>query len=150
MLMSWLTYISEFEGKYIFRVLSPNQPYQELNADVWLRFWRWNLVEICVRTCYFDQNWTLGSVVPLAMFFKSPSHRYTNAKCKLSHAERAKAPLVWMQKSCHSFVCSSVHVFLRQVFIISSIRCFFSSKWGAGYVRSLLGRNGCKSSKGKW
>ena len=29
----------------------------------------WNLIKICVRTCYFGkQNSTLGSVVPLAMF----------------------------------------------------------------------------------
>ena len=30
----------------------------------------WNLIKICVRTCYFGkQNSTLGSVVPLAMLF---------------------------------------------------------------------------------
>ena len=29
----------------------------------------WNLIKICVRTCFFGkQNSTLGSVVPLAMF----------------------------------------------------------------------------------
>ena len=30
------------------------------------RFWNWNLIKICVRTC--DMNSILGSVVPLAMF----------------------------------------------------------------------------------
>ena len=42
----------------------------------WLRFWRWNLSKLCVRThdmtsrSYFGKmNSTLGSVVPLAMFF---------------------------------------------------------------------------------
>ena len=41
----------------------------------WLRFWRWNLSKLCVRThdmtsrSYFGKmNSTLGSVVPLAMF----------------------------------------------------------------------------------
>ena len=33
--------------------------------------WIWNLIKICVRTCFFGkQNSTLGSVVPLAMFSK--------------------------------------------------------------------------------
>ena len=42
----------------------------------WSGLWKWNLIKICLRTCdmtyrsYFgDQNSTLGSVVPLAMFF---------------------------------------------------------------------------------
>ena len=35
-------------------------------VDAWSRFWRWNLINICVWTC--DMNSTLGSVVPLAMF----------------------------------------------------------------------------------
>ena len=45
------------------------------NGDVWLRFWSC-LIKICVWTCdmaqrsYFGKmNSTLGSVVPLAMFF---------------------------------------------------------------------------------
>ena len=53
------------------------------DADVWfrffvdaqLRFWRWNVIKICVWTCamtlrgYFGKmNSTLGSVVPLAIF----------------------------------------------------------------------------------
>jgi len=33
------------------------------------RYWIWNLIKICVRTCFYGkQNSTLGSVVPLAMF----------------------------------------------------------------------------------
>ena len=36
---------------------------QDFNVKVW------NLIKICVRTCFFGkQNSTLGSVVPLAMF----------------------------------------------------------------------------------
>ena len=35
-------------------------------VDACSRFWRWNLIKICVRTC--NMNSTLGSVVPLAMF----------------------------------------------------------------------------------
>ena len=38
----------------------------DFEVDAWSRFWRWNLVKICVWTC--DMNSTLGSVVPLAMF----------------------------------------------------------------------------------
>ena len=44
--------------------------------NTWSRFWRWSLTKICVWTCdmtpigYFGKmNSTLGSVVPLAMFF---------------------------------------------------------------------------------
>ena len=36
----------------------------EVNAKS--RFWNWNFVKNCVRTC--DMNSTFGSVVPLAMF----------------------------------------------------------------------------------
>ena len=47
------------------------------NFDVWSKCWGfgwdfefWNLIKICVRTCYFGkQNSTLGSVTPLAMFW---------------------------------------------------------------------------------
>ena len=38
----------------------------DFEIDAWSRFWRWNLINICVWTC--DMNSTLGSVVPLAMF----------------------------------------------------------------------------------
>ena len=38
----------------------------DFEDDAWSRFWRWNLMKICVWTC--DKNSTLGSVVPLAMF----------------------------------------------------------------------------------
>ena len=44
---------------------------QDFDVKVWskdLEFW--NLINICVRTCFFGkQNSTLGSVAPLAMFF---------------------------------------------------------------------------------
>ena len=47
----------------------------DFEVDAWSRFWRWNLIKICVWTCdttsrsYFgEMNSTLGSVVPLAMF----------------------------------------------------------------------------------
>ena len=50
----------------------------DFEVDAWSRFWRWNLIKICVWTCdmtlrsYFGKmNSTLGSVVPLAMFFSS-------------------------------------------------------------------------------
>ena len=36
------------------------------DADVWLRFWSWCLVKICVWTC--DMNSTLRSYAPLTMF----------------------------------------------------------------------------------
>ena len=39
----------------------------DFEVDAWSRFWRWNLIKICVWTC--DMNSTLGSVVPLAMFW---------------------------------------------------------------------------------
>ena len=46
----------------------------DFEVNAWSRFWRWNLIEICVKTCdmtlisYFvEQNSTLESVVPLAM-----------------------------------------------------------------------------------
>ena len=38
----------------------------DFEVDAWSRFWRWNMIKICVWTC--DVNSTLGSVVPLAMF----------------------------------------------------------------------------------
>ena len=38
----------------------------DFEDDAWSRFWRWNLIKICVWT--WDKNSTLGSVVPLAMF----------------------------------------------------------------------------------
>ena len=41
-------------------------------AEFWSRFWRWNLIKICVWTCsnFGKQNSTLGPVVPLAMFWR--------------------------------------------------------------------------------
>ena len=41
---------------------------QDFEVDAWSRFWRWNMIKICVWTC--DMNSTLGSVVPLAMFLQ--------------------------------------------------------------------------------
>ena len=43
----------------------------DFEVDAWSRFWRWNLIKICVWTC--DMNSTLGSVVPLAMFCQQAS-----------------------------------------------------------------------------
>ena len=49
----------------------------DFEVDAWSRFWRWNLIKICVwirdmtSRCYFGKmNSILGSVVPLAMFGK--------------------------------------------------------------------------------
>ena len=39
----------------------------DFEVDTCSWFWRWNLIQICVRIC--DMNSTLGSVVPLAMFW---------------------------------------------------------------------------------
>ena len=43
---------------------------QDFDVKVWSKdFEFWNLIKICVRTCFFGrQNSTLGSGVPLAMF----------------------------------------------------------------------------------
>ena len=51
---------------------------QDFDVKVWSKdFEFWNLIKICVRTCFFGkQNSTLGSVVPLAMF----SHRLESAE----------------------------------------------------------------------
>ena len=50
----------------------------DFEVDAWSKIWRGNLIKICVWTCdmtkrsYFgNQNSTLGSVVPLAMFHLS-------------------------------------------------------------------------------
>ena len=43
----------------------------DFEVDAWLRFWRWNLIKICVvtyRSYFGKQNLTLESVLPLAMF----------------------------------------------------------------------------------
>ena len=46
---------------------------QDFDVKVWSKdFEFWNLIKICVTTCFFGkQNSTLGSVVPLAMFAHS-------------------------------------------------------------------------------
>ena len=48
---------------------------RDFEVDAWSIFWRWNLIKFCAWTCdmtkikYFGKpNWTLGSIVPLAMF----------------------------------------------------------------------------------
>ena len=41
----------------------------DFEVDACSRFWRWNSIKICVRT--YNMNSTLGSVVPLAMFYSS-------------------------------------------------------------------------------
>ena len=43
---------------------------QDFDVEVWSKdFEFWNLIKICVRTCFFGkQNSTLESVVSLAMF----------------------------------------------------------------------------------
>ena len=43
---------------------------QDFDVKVWSKdFEFWNLIKVCVRTCFFGkQNSTLGSVVPLTMF----------------------------------------------------------------------------------
>ena len=42
----------------------------DFEVSAWLKFWRWNLIKICVWTClnFGKQNSTLRSVVPLGMF----------------------------------------------------------------------------------
>ena len=44
----------------------------DLEVDTWFRFWRWNFINICVRTWWTSYigklNSILGSVVPLTMF----------------------------------------------------------------------------------
>ena len=46
---------------------------RDFEVCAWSRSWRWNLIKICVWTClnFGEQNSTLGSVVPLAMFDSS-------------------------------------------------------------------------------
>ena len=60
----------------------------------WLRFWRWNLSKLCVRThdltsrSYFGKmNSTLGSVVPLMMFLK------VHCSCKDIEKDKEKEAL---------------------------------------------------------
>ena len=46
----------------------------DFEDDAWSRLWRWNLIKMSVWIC--DMNSTLGSVVPLAMFFLQTCSRY--------------------------------------------------------------------------
>jgi len=61
---SWSRFGQDFEALWSF--LWRCWCLVEVEVDAWSRFWRWNLIKICVWTC--DMNSTLGSVVPLAMF----------------------------------------------------------------------------------
>ena len=54
----------------------------DFEVDTCSRFWRWNLIKICVRTC--NMNSTLGSVVPLAMFLFFTDFLF----CPLSFSEQ--------------------------------------------------------------
>ena len=63
---SWSRFGQDFEALWSF--LWRCWCLVEVEVDAWSRFWRWNLIKICVWTC--DMNSTLGSVVPLAMFFQ--------------------------------------------------------------------------------
>ena len=50
----------------------------------------WNLIKICVRTCFFGkQNSTLGSVVPLAMFHFSAENRVKVSKDTFQNIDMA-------------------------------------------------------------
>ena len=61
---SWSRFGQDFEALWSF--LWRYWCLVEVEVNAWSRFWRWNLIKICVWTC--DMNSTLGSVVPLAMF----------------------------------------------------------------------------------
>ena len=60
---------------------------QDFDVKVWSKdFEFWNLIKICVRTCFFGkQNSTHGSVVPLAMFRECNGYtcRFLNAKYRI-------------------------------------------------------------------
>ena len=51
----------------------------DFEVDAWSRFWRWKIdQDLCLNLWYDplgyfgELNWTLGSVVPLAMFLDMP------------------------------------------------------------------------------
>ena len=77
-------------------------------ADVWLWFWRWCLIKICVWTC--DKNSTLGSVVPLAMFITlSRAKTWYN----ISFNFTSRIQIISEQK--HSFMLPSVSKEYKQI-----------------------------------
>ena len=53
----------------------------DVEVVAWSRFFRWKLIKICVGTC--DMNSTLGSVVPLAMFYFSVFRKHFGSKCQI-------------------------------------------------------------------
>ena len=70
----------------------------DFEVDAWSRFWRWNLVKICVWTC--DMNSILGSVVPLAMFFYIPCMCLCSSPKSLKGtAGGQRRPLTWASKN---------------------------------------------------
>ena len=50
----------------------------DFENDTCSRFWRCNLIKICVKS--YDMNSTLGSIVPLAMFYIENQLRFFSAK----------------------------------------------------------------------
>ena len=63
---------------------------QDFDVKVWSKdFEFWNLIKICVRTCFFGkQNSTLGSVVPLVMFLsEDPRDSATKALQEISRID---------------------------------------------------------------
>ena len=84
----------------------------DFEVDAWSRFWRWNLIKICVWTC--DMNSTLVSVVPLAMFFLNKRNDESlNTCCQNPNLTISwilpQVPLQWHPKSSpdHLTLCNS-------------------------------------------
>ena len=124
----------------------------------WLRFWRWNLSKLCVRThdmtsrSYFGKMISiLGSVVPLAMFLL----RLAKAKCgafdiafpqtillsfaiqsQLSDSDSSDAPrTLWLLMAIHT-ECQRISTFSYHflseknvLFSKKSSRTFNGSSW---------------------
>ena len=82
----------------------------DFEVRAWLRFWRWNLIKICVWTCFNfgKQNSTLWYVVPLTMFRQLSLFLDSQCQCH-------DIPIIW-----HSFISFSCH---SCVFI--SFNCHF-------------------------
>ena len=75
-------------------------------ADVWLRFWSWCLVEILkmklIKICFWtcDKNSTLGSVVPLPMFliFPLPLQLFITSSLLQMESQEGQATLKLQEK----------------------------------------------------
>ena len=70
-----------------------------LEDPVWWGWsWRWNLIKICVWTC--DMNWTLGSVVPLAMFdlssCKSLRQHIVSTSARSNNRKKQQGVVSWL------------------------------------------------------